>query len=196
MSDPCILNPDWSRCHGVRPGEDFYDAIWLDGFEEQSIWGYDTGTGGFFAQVWQNGSANEQPDLWLTAPMTLPCAQALLPAIVEFTGHDPLAVVRAMGIARPNPTCVPDTELKAYLEELCQRPDNDVTAGETAACRWMLGLSDIAPSSESRTPSGDGLRPLAVEVDAEAAHATGNSYLRRRDYDIGVETGLIKALAR
>ena len=104
MASTTPPDPDRSRQHRAQAGTDFIDAIWLDGYEHQSIWGYDTGVASFFAQVWANGSDSEQPELWLTPPdhqMSWP--QIIVPPLVDFTGADPLAIVRAMGIAAPAP---------------------------------------------------------------------------------------------
>ncbi len=60
--------PNGTATTRTRAGHDFRDAIWLDGYDDQSIWGYDTGVGSFFAQVWSNDSDSEEPDLWLTPP--------------------------------------------------------------------------------------------------------------------------------
>ena len=38
----------------------FIDAIWLEGFDERSVWGYDSGIGSFSAQVWQTWHAAER----------------------------------------------------------------------------------------------------------------------------------------
>lgn len=60
---------EWSRHHRTRAGYDFRDAKGLDGHDDQSIWGYDTGVDSFFAQLWKNGSESEDPELWLTSPL-------------------------------------------------------------------------------------------------------------------------------
>lgn len=105
-------DPEWSRHHTTCAGEEFCDALWLDGFDHQSIWGYDTGVNSFFAQVWRNGSASDEPDLWLTPPaFRTSWPHSLIPLIVDFTEVTPLDVVRAMGLARPHPLHDEDEDL-------------------------------------------------------------------------------------
>ena len=42
-------------------------ALFLDGWDEQSILGTDELTGGWFAQLWRNGSDCEPPEVWINA---------------------------------------------------------------------------------------------------------------------------------
>ena len=67
-----LSEAEWSRHHRITAGTDMVDAIWLDGYDQQSVWGYDTGVGSFFAQMWPNGSRSDAPELWLTPPTGLP----------------------------------------------------------------------------------------------------------------------------
>lgn len=100
-------DPEWSRHQDVVPGTDFRDAIWLDGFDEQSVWGYDTGVESFFAQLWDNDSDSDEPDLWLTPPtFQATSPEALVPTIVAFTEAKRIDVLRALGIADPTSDAV------------------------------------------------------------------------------------------
>lgn len=40
----------------------------LPGWEDRSIIGSDEQLGGWFAQLWPNGSTSDPPEAWLTAP--------------------------------------------------------------------------------------------------------------------------------
>ena len=190
-----LTQADWSRQHGVRPGDDMHDAILIDGFDQQSIWGYDSGTGSFFAQIWQNGSRSDHPDLWLTAPTwTLSCAQAVVAPLVDHTAADPLDVVRGLGIAHPSPSIAPANRIFDQFARIADSGDNDFTAGAHAATRWMLGDGDKAPLSQTRSLDPDAT-PAPEDIDAESSYATSVVYLTRSDYAIGAETMLVFALS-
>ncbi len=40
-------------------------ALFLPGWDEQSIIGHDELTGGWFAQLWRNGSTSDPPEEWV-----------------------------------------------------------------------------------------------------------------------------------
>jgi hypothetical protein len=90
--------PDHSRNHTARPGYQLHDAVDLPGWEHQSIWGWDEGTGSFYAQLWRNGSASDAPEIWLTGARTpYPWPASIALAIVEGTKTDALTVVHGQG---------------------------------------------------------------------------------------------------
>jgi len=43
-------------------------ALFLPGWDEQSIIGHDELTGEWFAQLWRNGSRSDPPEGWVNAP--------------------------------------------------------------------------------------------------------------------------------
>lgn len=187
-------DPDWSRRYRARAGVDFVEAVWLDGYEDHSIWGYDSGTASFFAQIWRNGSdADEPPELWLSPPdYQMSWAEMVVPLLVDFTGTDPLPVVRGMGLTAPAP-CVADLgTVESRLQKWTQLPDSEHARGQIAALEWILGRSSASPSSAAiATQDGP---PAPALVSAEVAHATGMVYLTRRDFVGGVEDALVNAL--
>jgi hypothetical protein len=189
-------DPDWSRNYRVRAGEDFYDAIWLTGYGQQSTWGYDTGTAGFFAQLWQNGTRTDNPELWLTAPLPLLHPECLVAPIVEHTGHDPLLVVRALGIAQPAPTLRTVDDLDRYAAQFEHLQPNLYSDGAITACRWLAGDNANAPLSQTRPDDLEHPSPCAAVVQAEAAYATGVVYQTKSDYAVGVETILVYATSK
>lgn len=189
-----LTTEDWSRHHRIAAGVDVVDAMWIDGYEQQSVWGYDTATGSFFAQLWPNGHRSDEPELWLTPPTGhYPQPQMLVPYLVEHTGLDPLPIVRGMGLASPNPRVSDNGELDAYLDELWKRPPSALTNGEIEAATWMRKRDRHSPSSKSRT-FGQADDEWHHEVDAEAVHATGITYLTRSDRAVGIETALVHAV--
>lgn len=182
----------WSRHHATRAGEDFADALWLEGYDDQSIWGYDTGVNSFFAQLWSNGSRSEAPDLWLTPPdLWASWPHVLIPPIVEFTDATSLAVVRALGIARPNPRAI-DTEQLLYQRDVLAGDERHAyVRGQVRGLDWMLGRALRAPASGE--PS-DLATPDPAIVDAESAYATGLVYLTGSTEVVGIEDALISAI--
>lgn len=45
--------------------EDGQLALFLAGWNERSVWGFDPQDDAYFAQLWRNGSRNEHPDIWI-----------------------------------------------------------------------------------------------------------------------------------
>lgn len=185
---------DWCRNHGIVAGSDFHDAIWLAGFERQSVWGYDEGTCGFFAQVWANTSRGDNPDLWLTAPnWRLPHAHTLVAPIVDHTAADPLDVVRALGIAHPAPTVRPPAEIFDKCVELVDLGDASMADGARTTADWLLGHSEHAPLSRTRSLDLDDPTPDAADVDAESTYASSVVYLTQSPWAVAAETLLVFA---
>lgn len=186
---------EWSRHHRTRAGDDFRDAIWLDGHDDQSTWGYDTGVDSFFAQLWKNGSESEDPELWLTPPLlSATWPYVLVPPIVAYANEEPLAVVRALGIARPAPELRDRDELAGLRERLFAENLDPYGVGQLRALDWILGHNTTSPST--MTPARCGECPTAAEVDAEATMAAGILTVTGRTERAGVEAGLLKALQR
>lgn len=166
----------YSRNHNARPGYQLHDAIDLHGWEDQSIWGWDEGTGNFFAQLWRNGSSSDAPEIWLTGtrkPYAWPGCIAL--DIVEHTASDPLAVVQALGIAHPEPALRGDDEITGRIDQLKSLNDqSEYIGGQIAALAWTRGQAELTPST--RAP-WDQRRPSAARADAEHHLITGRVYL-------------------
>jgi hypothetical protein len=79
--------------------EDSMNPLMLEGWDDQSIWGYDSGTASHFAQLTRNGNSDAAgPDVWITppnSPVLLEPAQ-LAGLIAQATGHPIPTVVEAM----------------------------------------------------------------------------------------------------
>jgi hypothetical protein len=100
---------DHSCNHAARPGRQLHDVIDLPGREDQSIWGWDDGVGGFYVQLWRNGSSSDAPEIWLTgARKPYPWPGSIALEIVEHTHAQPLAVVQRWPLRTPRPRCVPN----------------------------------------------------------------------------------------
>ncbi|MFB6726755.1 hypothetical protein ACFCV3_41680 [Kribbella sp. NPDC056345] len=50
--------------------QDSINRLLLDGWQDRSVWGYDTGTASLFAQLTRNSTPPEadRPDVWITPP--------------------------------------------------------------------------------------------------------------------------------
>jgi hypothetical protein len=108
---------------------------------------------------------------------------------------DPLGVVRAMGLADPNPQLRPDAEIMALVREAASLGDSPFAQGQIRALGWTLGRADRSPASLLAWYSG---RPTAAQVDAEHQMATGAVYRQGADREAfsGVDTALWQALGR
>ena len=71
--------------------------------DDRSTWGFDPPDDAYFAQLWRNGSPNENPDIWVFGHGTLDGREFVLAStrtlaqeIAAATGHDLSAVCAAM----------------------------------------------------------------------------------------------------
>jgi hypothetical protein len=78
-------------------------ALLLAGWDDRSTWGFDPPDDAYFAQLWRNGSPNENPDIWVFGHGTLDGREFVLAStrtlaqeIAAATGHDLSAVCAAM----------------------------------------------------------------------------------------------------
>jgi hypothetical protein len=168
--------PDHARNHTARPGYQLHDAVDLRGWDHRSIWGWDQGTGSFYAQLWRNDSTSEAPDIWLTGARTpYPWPASIALAIVENTEADALTTVRAMGIAHPDPSLLPDDTIMDRADELNKADDrSDYGRGQIHALAWTQGLAEF--TTGTRTEWGRNRRPTPEQVDAEHHMVTGQLY--------------------
>jgi hypothetical protein len=92
----------YSRNYEVRPGDYLHDGIALEGWDEQSYWGYSAHEGSFFAQLWPNGSTADEPPIWLSGIRTVyPWPGSIVLELMERLDRDPVEIVRALGVAHP-----------------------------------------------------------------------------------------------
>ncbi|MGH3828134.1 MAG: DUF5710 domain-containing protein, partial [Pseudonocardiaceae bacterium] len=189
--------PDVSRQYGRGPGTAaFLEGIYLMGWEDQSIWGYDVTLGGFYALLWPNGSTSDEPEISLSSlDGAYPWPGCIALEIVERTHAAPLAVVRALGVADPKPTLRHPDEITARMTIIGEpRDQTRIVAGQLLALGWTMGVGKFCPGS--RLPPAPG-RPSPPRVDAEWHLVTGRVY-RAADRDLysGAHTGLSWALGR
>lgn len=82
-------------------------ALWLDGWDDRSIWGYDPQADGFFAQLWRNDEPDtddDTPHIWITpaACEDLATPGALARQIAMRTHRDLEEVCDAMNESAPS----------------------------------------------------------------------------------------------
>lgn len=189
----------YSRNHDARPGYALHDAIDLAGWDDRSIWGWDDGTGSFYAQLWRNGSTSDAPGIWLSGarkPYPWPGSVAL--DIVQHTGAAPLAVVQALGLADPAPRLRDAAEITQQIAQLTSLNDNGgYIVGQLYALAWTQGLETLSPSTRGKD---DDSRPAPDRVDAEHHLITGRIYLgggeRSQAFYSGADEALWWALGR
>lgn len=146
-----MSTPDHSRNHTARAGHQLHDAVDLPGWEHQSIWGWNEGTGSFYAQLWRNSSSSDAPEIWLTgAQKPYPWPGSIALEIVEHTQAEPLAVVQAMGIAHPEPALRPDQEIGSLVSELIAANDpSPYSMSKMQALAWVLGTAPLSPGTRN-----------------------------------------------
>jgi hypothetical protein len=81
-------------------------ALWLAGWDDRSIWGYDPQAGGFFAQLWCNDgpdALDDSPQIWITPRFSgdLSTADELAQQIALRTHRDLAEVCDAMNESAP-----------------------------------------------------------------------------------------------
>ncbi|WP_280311151.1 hypothetical protein [Nocardia abscessus] len=152
-----------------RREEEFTDAVFLDGWEQRSLWGWEIDY--YWVQLWRDENTDEQPDFWITGT-----AQPLLQwpgdvtlAIMRKTQADPLSIARALRILPPPPVQSP---LPAIQEGLAfardhsgtdAEPDDWIT-GQIDAYEWVSGRRSTCPGSGRHWPGGT---PSSDDVAAE-----------------------------
>jgi len=78
------------------------NALWLGGWDDQSIWGHTSdGAGGYYlALLWKNGGqpASRDPDVAINYRQRVPSPRALAEVIADRTGRPVEDVRQAMGL--------------------------------------------------------------------------------------------------
>ena len=69
----------------------------LAGWEDRSIIGVDDQLGGWFAQLWPNGSTSDPPEAWLTAPSPTGLTGPVVDATRTDAGDVDTAIAQACG---------------------------------------------------------------------------------------------------
>lgn len=175
--------------------EDFRRALWLEGWEGQSIWGFDEGMDSYFAQLWRDEDSNDAPTVWLSgmAPrFTMP--EQLFAAMVSATGAPALDVFTAMEADDLAPRTIapppgPD-EVRAVQAELVRQGPDQHLRGMADALAWSRWELPTGPVTGQPTLAV----PTPQQLDAERWAATAAVYQRDdqpQAYFSGAESALM-----
>lgn len=105
-------------------------ALALSGYEDASVWGYDSHGQTYFAQLWRNTSDSwNDPDIWLSGMRPIRSPRLLAEMISARTGTSTAEVLQAMAAAQNAP--------------------------ESAV---LLEMAEDLPKEPSRGKAGDGMR--------------------------------------
>lgn len=74
----------------------FREALWLPGWSDRSIWGYDSEMDTFFAQLWRDSDTNDDPTVWLGGVDPIATSRHLAEFLASATGKPLRIVMRAM----------------------------------------------------------------------------------------------------
>lgn len=174
----------------LQVSDGFADDVFIEGWQERSVWGWDGATRSFYAQLWRNGSPKDAPpEIWLdgvTDPYPRPECLAL--RLVEVMRADPLAAVNGLGIGAgdepPAPLAVVQGELRTWEPE-----HEGFGLGRRIGLEWLSGQRRECPGS-GWTWNGD--VPTRPFINAEARLVTGRIHSGESD---GVLSGVDDALA-
>jgi hypothetical protein len=129
-------------------------AVFLDGWDHKSTWGWDDGVGSYYAQMTRNGKSDANgPEIWITPP-TFPAImspEALAEAIAHATGEDLQAVQRAM---------------------------NDGLDGDEGHLHRIEITSDVQASRKTVRGAPDSVEHPVAAIVADAAVATAERLMR------------------
>jgi len=74
----------------------FREALWLAGWSDRSIWGYDEPMETFFAQLWRDCDPRDDPTVWISGVDPVDSGLQLAELIASVSGNPIRAVLRAM----------------------------------------------------------------------------------------------------
>ncbi|WP_269590740.1 hypothetical protein [Rhodococcus erythropolis] len=177
-----------------RPGTEFKEAVWLDGWDDQSLWGWELGN--YFLSLLPNGATDEMHPHFFGQPFSH--ISAVVAAVARVSRADPLSVCKALEIL-PSPGPVPsDADIISIQESARQLGGGDYVAGQVAACDWLLGRTASCPGSGLNWYVGQ--RPDRSIITAESEINTGEIFLDpahpREGYRRGVDEVLGRIVAR
>ncbi|MEV0030442.1 hypothetical protein [Nocardia sp. NPDC050793] len=154
-----------------HPGDEFVEAVLLDGWDHQSLWGWELGY--YFLQLWRN-DLPEKPYRWITpADHPLPWPGCVALETMRTTGADPVSVSRALRILAPPAVRSPFEVIQRELAENRRYAAEDYCAGQIDAYEWVLGHGTRCPGSGLAWPGG---MPTHDDITAEWNINTGLLY--------------------
>lgn len=179
MDEP-RLTSTWAQ---HRPGSEFTAPVWLDGWGDQSMWGWELDA--YFVNLLPNGApADMQPHMF---GRVFPNISSIVAVTWRVTAANPVSVCEALEILPTQAAVMSDDEILSARSQAVG--DHGYLAGQRAACDWLLGRLARSPGSGWSWP--DGRRPDPAIVAAEAYINAGEIYLEptssHRAYRQGVD---------
>lgn len=77
-------------------GQSFCEPLWLPGWSERSIWGFDEPTGSYFAQLWPDGDDANAPAVWIAGLPPVSTLRQLVSRVASATTADVIQVLAVM----------------------------------------------------------------------------------------------------
>jgi hypothetical protein len=189
---------------------EFRQPLWLDDWDQQSVWGYDEAVGSHFAQLWRNSDSNDAPTVWISGmDRRFRFPEQLFAEIRSVTGaaavevliamHEPDAFASWAGARGPGvPGGPPHSVLVDYGRRLLPVADHSqdpYARGAYHGLCWVTGANIPAPvTGATATPP-----PGPIMIEAERWAATAAVYQRRdqpQAWFVGVETALMWVAGR
>ena len=81
----------------------FREALWLPGWSDRSIWGYDEPMETFFAQLWRDCDPSDDPTVWFSGVDPINSGKHLAELIASVTDSPVRSIMRAM-LCQPSET--------------------------------------------------------------------------------------------
>jgi len=91
----------------TRPGtrssdsRSFCEALWLPGWSDRSVWGYDEPTGSYFAQLWPDGDDADTPAIWVAGSPPVSTRRQIASLVAAAAGADVIEVLAVMVLKAP-----------------------------------------------------------------------------------------------
>lgn len=188
MESSHLRNVDARACEG------FSDDVFVRGWEERSVWGWDDAAQSFYGQLWRNGSsADDEPDCWLAGVTErYPRAECLALRMMPVLGVDPLTMMNGLGLGATAEPTAPLGAIEEQLRSLGTQPAG-YGFGRRLGLEWLRGGTDRCPGSGW---AWNKLVPTRPVINAESRVLTGRIYLGEHDPTLnGIDDALGWALS-
>lgn len=173
-----------------RPGTEFSEPVWLDGWDDQSLWGWELGN--YFAAMIPNDATEEIVPHFFGQPFSH--VSTVVVALGRLSRADPLSVCRALEVLPPQGPIPDETEILTLREKARSHSMGAYTAGQIGACDWLLGRAATCPGSGWTWFAGQ--RPDRSIIAAECEVNTGEMFLGPADPNAAYRHGVDEILGR
>lgn len=79
----------------------FCEPLWLPGWSDRSVWGYDKPTGSYFAQLWPDGDDADTPAIWVAGSPPVSTRRQIASLVAAAAGADVIEVLAVMVLKAP-----------------------------------------------------------------------------------------------